>query len=38
MEVYLLGIEQETPAPLEALRASFSTDEVEFTPDADGQG
>lgn len=38
MEVYLLGIEQETPAPLEALKASFSTDEVEFTPDADGQG
>ncbi|NVJ06339.1 DUF2314 domain-containing protein [Myxococcus sp. AM001] len=38
MEVYLLATEQEGPAPLEALRASFANDEVEFTPDADGEG
>jgi len=38
MEVYLLATEQEGPAPLDALRASFATDEVEFTPNEDGQG
>ncbi|MFP2933246.1 DUF2314 domain-containing protein [Pyxidicoccus sp. 3LG] len=38
MEVYLLATEQDGAPPLEALRASFATDEVEFTPDEDGQG
>ncbi|MCY1014300.1 DUF2314 domain-containing protein [Pyxidicoccus sp. MSG2] len=38
MEVYLLAIEQDGPAPLDALRASFATDDVEFTPDEDGEG
>lgn len=38
MEVYLLATEQVGPPPLEALRAAFSTDEVEFSPHEDGQG
>ncbi|MBJ6762942.1 DUF2314 domain-containing protein [Myxococcaceae bacterium JPH2] len=38
MEVYLLATELAGPPPLEALRAAFATDEVEFSPHEDGQG
>lgn len=37
-EVYLIATEQDAPVSWETLRPLFESDEVEFTPHADGQG
>jgi hypothetical protein len=35
-KVYLVAIEQAHPAPLESIRTTLESDEVEFVPQADG--
>jgi uncharacterized protein YegJ (DUF2314 family) len=37
-EVYLVAIARGSPVPTEALRASFESEEMTFTPAADGRG
>ena len=37
-EVYLLAMARASVVPIEALRASFESEEMVFTPAADGQG
>jgi uncharacterized protein YegJ (DUF2314 family) len=37
-EVYLLAMARASAVPIEALRASFESEEMSFTPASDGQG